>query len=72
MVLFLKKLRVLLVLPAALFMGAIGWSLMWISSQKRPNKKVETDFRDRDSSNLVFLRLAREPVGSDPDGVPRS
>lgn len=72
MVLFLKKLRVLLVLPAAVFIGAVGWSLMWIDSQKSPNKNVKTDFRNRDSSNLVFLRLAREPVGSDRDGVPQS
>jgi hypothetical protein len=72
MVLLLKKLRVLLVLPAALFIGAIGWSLMWIDSQKSPNKNVKTDFRDRDSSDLVSLELAREPVDSDPDGVPQS
>jgi hypothetical protein len=39
MVLLLKKLRVLLVLPAALFMGAIGWSLLWIDSQKKLDKK---------------------------------
>jgi hypothetical protein len=71
-VLLLKKLRVLLVLPAALFIGAIGWSLMWIDSQKSPNKNVKTDFRDRDSSDLVSLELAREPVDSDPDGVPQS
>jgi hypothetical protein len=72
MVLLLKKLRVLLVLPAALFIGAIGWSLMWIDSQKSPNKNVKTDFRDRDSSDLVSLELAQEPVDSDPDGVPQS
>jgi hypothetical protein len=46
MVLWLKKLRVLLVLPAALFLGAIGWSLMWIDSQKSPNKNVKIDFGD--------------------------
>jgi hypothetical protein len=72
MVLFLKKLRVLLVLPAALLMGAIGWSLMWIGSQKSPNKNVKTDFGDRDGGDLVSFRLAQEPVGSNRDGVPQS
>jgi hypothetical protein len=33
-----KKLRLLLVLPVALFMGAIGWSLTWIDSAN--NSKV--------------------------------
>ena len=72
MMLLLKKLRVLLVLPAALFIGAMGWSLTWIDSQKSPNKKVKTDFRDRDSSGLVSFQLAQEPVDSNRDGVPQS
>jgi len=71
MVLLLKKLRVLLVLPAALFLGAIGWSLTWIDSQKSPNKNVKTDFRDRDSSGLVSFQ-AQKPVDSNRDGVPQS
>jgi hypothetical protein len=69
MVLLLKKLRVLLVLPAALFIGAIGWSLMWMDSQKSPNKNVKTGVRDRDGNDLVSFQLAQEPVGSNRDGV---
>ncbi len=64
---FLKKLRVLLVLPAALFMGAVGWSLMWIGSQNSQNKKTKTEFGDRDRSDLVSFRLVQESVGSDRD-----
>jgi len=67
MVLFLRKLRVLLVLPAALFMGAIGWSLMWIGSRRSSNRKVRTDSRDRDSCDLVHFELAQESVGSNRD-----
>jgi hypothetical protein len=68
----LKKLRVLLVLPAALFMGAIGWSLLWIDSRKSSNRNVKTDTRGRDSSDSVSFQLVEEPVDSDRDGVPQA
>jgi len=72
MVLLLKKLRVLLVLPAALFVGAVGWSLLWIDSRKSSSKNVRIGFRNLDSSDLVSFLLAQESVGSDRDGVPQS
>lgn len=60
----------LLVLPAALFLGAIGWCLMWVGSEKSSKRNVRSDVGRRVGSGLVSVRLVQGPVSSDCVGVP--
>lgn len=61
-ILLLKKLRMILFLPAALFLSAVGWSLIWIDSKRNSRKNVDTDVTDQENSDAVSFQLAQEPI----------
>jgi lipid A disaccharide synthetase len=58
-------LRVLLVLPAALFMGAVGWSLVWIDSQNSSKKKKKAQTRVSTDADPGVIALV--PGSSDSE-----
>jgi hypothetical protein len=62
--LLFRKLRTLLVLPAALFIGVIGWSVMWIDSEKSPRKNGRIELRDQEDNEAISFQLAHKPAES--------
>jgi nitrogen fixation-related uncharacterized protein len=54
-----RKVMSILLLPAAIFIWAVGWALMWIGSQGKP-KKDQGDDQKMLEDNWSFEVLASE------------
>ena len=50
-----------MVLPAAVFLFAVGWSLIWIDSQRNPRKIVETNAVAEGNNEVLSFELVQEP-----------
>ena len=57
----LGRLRALVLLPAAVFLWLIGWSLIWIDSKKSPRKSVRTNASAEENSMVLYSELVQEP-----------
>jgi len=47
-------------LPAILFIGAIGWSLSWIGTQQKQNAKPKTAQTNNQGNNIDIMAIPLE------------